>query len=89
MGIAVGAVDDYLKNNLPGYQKMEKQGSYALGTLINPVGGGDEYDADVQVVMDPNPKWEPRDYINQVQPDAVRQQDLRRQAEAEDQVRDG
>ena len=66
LGIAVGAVDDYLKNNLPGYQKMEKQGSYALGTLINPVGGGDEYDADVQVVMDPNPKWEPRDYINQV-----------------------
>ena len=63
---AVGAVDDYLKNNLPGYQRMEKQGSYALGTLIKPVDDNDEYDADIQIVMNPNSKWEPKDYINQV-----------------------
>ena len=63
---AVGGVNDYLKNNLPGYQKMEKQGSYALGTLIKPVDDSDEYDADIQIVMNPNSKWEPRDYINQV-----------------------
>ena len=63
---AVGGVNDYLKNNLPGYQKMEKQGSYALGTLIKPVDDNDEYDADIQIVMNPNPKWEPKDYINQV-----------------------
>ena len=63
---AVGAVDDYLKNNLPGYQKMERQGSYALGTLIKPVDDNDEYDADIQIVMNPNPQWEPKDYIHQV-----------------------
>ena len=33
----VRAVDSYLKDNLTGYQKMERQGSYALGTLIKPV----------------------------------------------------
>ena len=45
---------------------MERQGSYALGTLIKPVDDNDEYDADIQIVMNPNPKWEPKDYINQV-----------------------
>ena len=60
---AVGAVDTYLKDHLPGYQKMERQGSYALGTLIKPVDDNDEYDADIQVVMTSNPRWEPRDYV--------------------------
>ena len=63
---AVGGVNEYLKNNLPGYQKMERQGSYALGTLIKPVDDNDEYDADIQIVMNPNPNWEPKDYVNQV-----------------------
>ena len=63
---AVGAVDAYLKDHLPGYQKMEPQGSYALGTLIKPVEDNDEYDADIQVVMNPNPSWRSKDY-----PDAV------------------
>ena len=60
---AVGAVNDYLKKNLTGYQKMEKQGSYALGTLIKPVDDNDEYDADIQIVMNPNSQWEAKDYI--------------------------
>ena len=60
---AVGAVNDYLKKNLTGYQKMERQGSYALGTLIKPVDDNDEYDADIQIVMNPNSKWEAKDYI--------------------------
>ena len=60
---AVSAVDAYLKDHLPGYQKMERQGSYALGTLIKPVDDNDEYDADIQIVMTPNPRWEPRDYV--------------------------
>ena len=46
----VGAVSSYLKDHLPGYQKMERQGSYALGTLIKPVDDSDEYDADIQIV---------------------------------------
>ena len=59
---AVGAVNTYLKDHLPGYQKMEPQGSYALGTLIKPVDDNDEYDADIQIVMNPNPSWRPKDY---------------------------
>ena len=60
---AVGAVNGYLKKSLAGYQKMERQGSYALGTLIEPVDHNDEYDADIQVVMIPNLQWEPKDYV--------------------------
>ena len=60
---SVGAVDSYLKEHLSGYQKMERQGSYALGTLIKPVRDNDEYDADIQIVMTPNSKWEAKDYI--------------------------
>ena len=62
----VGGVNGYLKDNLPGYQTMERQGSYALGTLIKPVDDNDEYDADIQIVMNPNPKWEPKDYVLEV-----------------------
>ena len=63
---AVSGVTDYLKKNLTGYQKMEKQGSYALGTLIKPADDNGEYDADIQIVMNPNPKWEPKDYVDAI-----------------------
>ena len=62
----VRGVNGHLKDHLPGYQKMEPQGSYAMGTLIKPVGEDDEYDADIQIIMNHNPKWEPRDYINAI-----------------------
>ena len=63
---SVGAVDDYLKDSLAGYQKMEWQGSYALGTLIKPVDDNNEYDADIQIMMNQNPNWEPQDFVNEV-----------------------
>ena len=63
---SVGAVNDYLKGNLSGYQRMDRQGSYALGTLIKPVDDNDEYDADIQIVMNPNPQWEPKDYVLEI-----------------------
>ena len=62
----VRAVSRYLKDNLPGYQKVERQGSYALGTIIKPVDDDDEYDADIQIVMNPNPDWDPKDYVNEI-----------------------
>ena len=62
----VRAVNSYLKDNLTSYQKMEPQGSFALGTLIKPVDDDDEYDADIQIVMNPNPQWEPKDYVNEI-----------------------
>ena len=62
----VGAVTKYLKNNLHGYQRVEPQGSLALKTIIKPVKEYDEFDADIQVVMNPNAKWEPKDYLREV-----------------------
>ncbi len=64
---SVAAVNGYLKDHLTGYQKTERHGSHALGTLIKPVDDNDEYDADNQIVMNPNPKWGARDYINEVE----------------------
>ena len=61
----VRGVNGCLKDGLKGYQTMERQGSYALGTLIKPVDDNDEYDADIQVVMNPNPQWRPKDYVNE------------------------
>ena len=66
LNTSVRAVNSYLKEHLTGYQKMERQGSYALGTLIKPVDDNDEYDADIQIVMNPNPKWQAKDYVNEV-----------------------
>ena len=63
---AVYAVNEYLKESLSGYQKTEKQGSYAMGTLIRPVDDTDEFDADIHIVMKPNIHWEPKDYLNAV-----------------------
>ena len=66
LNTSVRAVNSYLKDHLTGYQKMEQQGSYALGTLIRPVDNKDEYDADIQMVMNPNPKWQAKDYVNEI-----------------------
>ena len=62
----VRGVDGHLEDHQSGYQKMERQGSYALGTLIKPVDDNGEYDADIQIVMNQNPKWEPRDYVLEI-----------------------
>ena len=60
---SVGAVGSYLREHLTGYQKIEPQGSYALGTLIKPVDDNDEYDADIQVVLNPNRNMGAGDYL--------------------------
>lgn len=63
---SVRAVGRYLKDNLKGYQNMEPQGSFALGTIIKPVKENAEFDADIQIVMNPNDDWEPKDYISAI-----------------------
>ena len=63
---SVRAVDNYLRDNLKGYQNMEPQGSFALGTIIKPVKKNGEFDADIQIVMNPNANWEPKDYIDAI-----------------------
>ncbi len=66
LNTSVSAVNSYLRDNLTGYQKMERQGSHALGTLIKPVDENDEYDADMQIVMNPNDEWEAKEYVSTI-----------------------
>ena len=48
----VKAVTSYLRNNLPGFRRVEYQGSRALGTIIRPVKDRHEFDADLLVIVD-------------------------------------
>ena len=61
--VGVRGVKRHLESSLRGYQRIDRQGSLGLDTLIKPVRDDDEYDADIQVVMNPTPNWEPRDYF--------------------------
>ena len=61
---SVRAMNLYLADNLTAYQRIDRQGSYGLGTLIKPVIETDGYDADMQVVMNPISRWQPTDYLN-------------------------
>ena len=62
----VKAVTDYLATNLTGYRRVERQGSYALGTIIKPVRDGQEYDADLLLLVDNEPENGAADYIEDV-----------------------
>ena len=60
------AISEYLGQNLAGYRRAERQGSYALGTTIRPVRENDEYDVDRLVYMDYDRSKSPADYIDDV-----------------------
>lgn len=62
----VNGVNTHLKTNLKGYQTMERQGSYATETIIKPVREGQEFDADIQIVMQPNVYDSAKDYIDAI-----------------------
>ena len=62
--LSVRDVNRHLKADLHVYQSIDRQGSYGLDTFIRPVNEDDEYDADIQVVMNPNPNWQARDYLD-------------------------
>lgn len=57
-------INRLLTDNLVGYRKSERQGSYALGTIIKPVKEEDEFDADLLVFMKEQAEWTAKDYIN-------------------------
>ena len=61
---SVKAVSEFLSQNLDSYKKVERQGSYALRTIIKPVKDGQEYDADILLYMKYDKSKEPKDYIN-------------------------
>ena len=60
------AVSEYLSQNLVGFRKTERQGSYALGTTIRPVKDTDEYDVDRLVYVEYDNSKDPKDYIDDV-----------------------
>ena len=60
------AVSEYLSQNLVGFRRTERQGSYALGTTIRPVRDTDEYDVDRLVYMEYDSSKDPKDYIDDV-----------------------
>ena len=59
------AVTEYLSQNLDGFRKAERQGSYALRTITRPV-DDHEYDADLLLFVDYDQAKEPKDYIDAV-----------------------
>ena len=74
---STSAVVEYLSKSLDSFEKTERQGSYALRTIIKPVNGR-EYDADVLLFMEYDPDKEPKDYINAVY-DCLRENDTYRE----------
>ena len=60
----VSAVTSLLKE-LDSFDRVEKQGSYALGTIIKPINGR-EYDADILLYMQYSDGKGPKDYIEDV-----------------------
>ena len=62
----VSSVTSFLSDDLDGFEKTEKQGSHGLRTIIKPVSGTDEYDADMLLYVAIDADKTPTDYINAV-----------------------
>lgn len=62
----VEAVSKFLKKNLDSFMKIERQGSYALRTVIRPVREGKDYDADLLLYMEYDESKKPHEYIDEV-----------------------
>ena len=62
----VRAVSEFLSQNLDSFEKVERQGSYALRTIIKPVQDGQEYDADILLFMDYDDSKKPKEYIGEL-----------------------
>lgn len=61
----VHEVTEFLSRKLTGYQKNERQGSYALKTIIKPRNNG-EYDADILVYMKADKSKQAQWYLNEI-----------------------
>ncbi|MCK5199730.1 MAG: hypothetical protein KAR21_15340, partial [Spirochaetales bacterium] len=62
----IETIKTLLKDNLDYYRKVEKQGSYAMQTIIKPVKENDEFDADLLIYFSEVEDWEPSDYIQEL-----------------------
>lgn len=59
----IESIKTFLKDNLDFYRKVEKQGSYAMQTIIKPVNENNEFDADLLIYCKKIDSYEPADYI--------------------------
>ena len=69
LGKKVNIVTDLLKLKLPNYAKYGQQGSYAHGTIIKPVKGNDEFDADILIFIKDSrfhPNSYHKDYVTEI-----------------------
>ncbi len=62
----IESIKTFLKDNLDCYRKVEKQGSYAMQTIIKPVKESDEFDADLLVYCREIEGWSPANYIQEL-----------------------
>lgn len=60
----IDIINSLLRENLDGFRKYERQGSYALRTMIKPVKDDDEVDADLLIYVNEQPRWGAMDYID-------------------------
>ena len=61
----VRLVAEFISRELDSFEKRENQGSYALGTVIQPTEGRD-YDSDVLIYMEDDHKKGPADYLHEL-----------------------
>ena len=62
----VRAVSEFLSQYLESHEKVERQGSYALRTIIKPVQAEQEYDADILLFMTYDYSKTPKEYIDEL-----------------------
>ncbi|MBI1328396.1 MAG: nucleotidyltransferase [Alphaproteobacteria bacterium] len=64
---SVGAIKDFIRQSewTPKIKSFEEQGSWAHKTIIKPV-EGQEFDADLLVIVDPVDGWTASDYVRQL-----------------------
>ncbi|PPD51029.1 MAG: nucleotidyltransferase [Methylobacter sp.] len=67
LGASVEVVKKAIKDSNwePKILDFDAHGSWAHGTIIKPLTGG-EFDADLLVIVEPVEGWEPKDYINKL-----------------------
>lgn len=67
LGASVEAVQKAIKTSNwgPNIIEFDSHGSWAHGTIIKPLTGG-EFDADLLVIVEPVEGWEAKDYINKL-----------------------
>ena len=66
LNTSVKAVNEFLSQNLDSYKRVERQGSYALKTIIKPVDDDQEYDADILLYMAYGRDKNPGEYIDEL-----------------------